>query len=449
VSIPSVSTTPSPRKREKHGLALWASVAVICVATLAVTYFLFVEPPPPRTIVIATGGRNGAYYAFAQKYADQLQKDGLTLDVRETAGSVENLKLLTDDAAGVGLAIIQSGVASPEECETCYALGSLYREPLWVFYRGAPFERLSQLAGKRIGVGPPGSGTYAVARRLLAANGLGDAAGSEGIARATLIEESVADSAKALKKGDLDVAFMVAALEADYVRDLLHDDDVHLFSFGQQEAYHRRFRFLSRVTLPAGLIDLGQQRPAQDVALLAPTAMLVARKDLHPALVPPLLTIATRIHGKGDELSNPGEFPTAAFTDFPVSEEARHFYRSGPPVLQRILSFWPASLVDRAKVMLIPLVMLLMPLLRAAPPFVRWRIQRKIYRWYAALRAIDERLSAGLTDAQIDEETARLREIEQSIHRVDVPLSYMKDVYHLRLHLSMLQEKLDRRRSAR
>ena len=176
--------------------------------------------------------------------------------------------------------------------------------------------------------------------------------------------------------------------------------------------------------------------------------MLVARKDLHPAWVPPLLTIATTIHGKGDELSNPGEFPTASFTDFPVSDEARHFYRSGPPMLQRILPFWLASLVDRAKVMLIPLVMLLMPLVRAAPPLVRWRTRRKIYRWYAALRAIDENLAAGLSGTQIDAEKARLREIEQQIQHVDVPLSYMKDFYHLRLHLTMLQEKLDNLRPA-
>jgi len=421
-------------------------IAFVCTAALAVTYFQFVEPPPPRTIVIASGTKNGAYYAIAQKYAQQLKKDGLTLQVRETAGSVENLKLLRDDHAGVAIAIVQSGVANPEECDSLNALGSLYREPLWVFYRGPAIDRISQLAGKRVGVGPAGSGTYAVAMRLLAANGLTDAASSDKNAKTILSMDDVADSAKALRKGDLDAAFFVAALEADYVRDLLHDESIHLMSFGQQEAYHRRFHFLSKVTLPAGLLDLGLNHPARDTALLAPTAMLVARKDLHPALVPPLLTIATNIHGKGDELSDPGEFPSTSFTDFPVSEEARHFYRSGPPVLQRILPFWPASLVDRAKIMLIPLLVLLMPLLRAAPPFMRWRTRRKVYRWYGELRGIDERLDGELPDAQIDEEIAHLHAMERKINRVHVPLSYMKDFYHLRLHLNMLQEKLANRR---
>ena len=137
-----------------------------------------------------------------------------------------------------------------------------------------------------------------------------------------------------------------------------------LLSFDQHEAYHRRFRFLAPVTVPAGMANLGRNIPARDVALLAPTAMLVVRKDFHPALVPLLLTTATRIHGQGDELSEPGEFPSESYCDFPLSEDARRFYKSGQPVLQRLLPFWLASLADRAKVMLIPLVMLMMPLLQ-------------------------------------------------------------------------------------
>ena len=225
------------------------------------------------------------------------------------------------------------------------------------------------------------------------------------------------------------------------------DGRVSLLNFDQHEAYHRRFRFLAPVTVPAGLVDLGRNIPGQDVALLAPTAMLVVRKDFHPALVPLLLTTATRIHGKGDELSDPGEFPSGSYCDFPVSEDARHFYKSGPPVLQRLLPFWLASLVDRAKVMLIPMVMLMMPLLRAAPPLMRWRTRRKIYLWYSDLREIDQRLVTGLSGPELDEELARLKDIEHQVAYVDVPLSYMEEFYHLRLHLAMLQQHLIELRS--
>ena len=217
---------------------------------------------------------------------------------------------------------------------------------------------------------------------------------------------------------------------------------MHLLDFDQHEAYHRRFRFLSPVTVPAGLVDLGRNIPARDVDLLAPTAMLVVRKDFHPALVPLLLATATRIHGKGDALSDPGEFPSESFCDFPVSDDAKHYYKSGQPVLQRLFSFWLASLIERAKVMLIPVVMLMMPLVRAAPPLMRWRTRRKIYLWYSDLREIDQRLVTGLSGPELDQELARLDEIEHQVAHVDVPLSYMEEFYHLRLHMGMLKQHL-------
>jgi hypothetical protein len=219
---------------------------------------------------------------------------------------------------------------------------------------------------------------------------------------------------------------------------------VHLLGFEQHEAYHRKYRYLSQLTLPEGLVNLGQNVPAKDVALVAPMATLVARKDLHPALVSLLLTVATDVHKPGDELSNPGEFPSASFTDVPVSKDAQEFYKEGPPWLQRYLPFWLASLVDRLKVMLVPLIMLMLPLFRAAPPLVRWRTRRKIYLWYSALRDIDQKIALGLSGPALEQELARLREINRQVTFVEVPLSYMEEFYHLRLHLTMLLQTLER-----
>jgi TRAP transporter TAXI family solute receptor len=422
---------------------MWGWILGLCLAVLVATYLMFVEAPPPRSLVIASGGQSGAYYRFANRYAEELRKAGLSVEVRETAGSVENLQLLGQGDSGVSVAIVQSGVANPEQAEHLYALGSLYREPLWVFYRGdRPIERLGQLEGKRLGVGREGSGTHAVATRLLAVNGLLEPGPTAGDPRVRLVPEDVATAAAALQEGELDAAFFVAAFEADYIQRLLHDEDVNLLSLDQREAYRRRFRFLAPVTLPAGIVDLGRNVPDRDVALIAPTAVLAVRKDFHPALIPLLLSIATRVHGAGDVLSEPGEFPSEAYCDLPVSEDAKRYYRLGEPVLQRLLPFWLASLADRAKVMIIPLIMLMMPLFRAAPPLMRWRTRRKIYRWYSHLRDVDRKLVAGLSDADLDRELARLRDIEHQVASLDVPLSYMEESYHLRLHLRILQQQL-------
>lgn len=423
---------------------VWSWVVGVCLAAMVATYVMFVEPPPPRRLVMAGGGRGGAYHRFAERYADELRKEGLTLEVRETAGSVENLKLLDEPDSGVSLAIVQSGVATAEQAKTIHALGSLYREPLWIFHRvEKPVQRLTDLRGARIGVGADGSGTQAVAMRLLAANGLSKAttaAGSETSLK--LFRQDAAEAAEALRKGELDAAFFVAAFEAESIRVLLGDDRVRLLSFDRQEAYRRRFRFLAPVTLPAGIVDLRRDLPAEDVALLAPTAMLAVRSDFHPALVPVLLSAARRIHGGGDVLNEPREFPSDSYCDLPVDEDARRFYTSGQPVLQRLLPFWLASMADRAKLMLIPLVMLAMPLFRAAPPLIRWRTRRKIYRWYAALRDVDQRLAAGIAGNDLDRQIDRLRKIEHQVVWVDVPLSYMEEFYQLRMHLGMLQQRL-------
>jgi len=234
----------------------------------------------------------------------------------------------------------------------------------------------------------------------------------------------------------------VAAFEAENVQELVRDERAELMGFERQEAHRRLFRFLAPVTLPAGVVDLARDLPGRDVALLAPTAMLVVRPHFHPALVPLLLAAATRLHGAGTVMAEPGEFPSEAYCDLPMGEDARRFYRHGQPMLQRLLPFWLASLADRAKLMLIPLVMLLMPLLRAAPPLIRWRTRRKIYRWYAVLREIDQKLESGLGGLDLDREVARLRSIEHKVVWVDVPLSYMEEFYQLRMHLTLMQNRL-------
>ena len=431
-------TASSSQGQGKHALTVWGTIVCLCLAALIGTYMLFVEAPPPSKIVIATGDESGAYFKFAQKYAAELLKEGLTLDVRATEGSVKNLDLLKDDASGVSIAIVQSGVVPEADFDRYHALGSLFREPLWVFYRskGGILDRLNLLEG-RIGIGPSGSGTQKIAMQLLAANGV-----KAEPDKIVFKEDSVKLAADKLQKGELEAAFFVAAFEADYVKKLMRDENVKLLSFSQHEAYHRKYRFLSEVTIPAGLANLGKNLPRENVSLVAPTAMLVARKDLHPALVTLLMTTATRILSKGDELSNPGEFPSPSFTDVPISEAASHFYKYGPPMLQRMLPFWLASLADRLKVMLIPLVMLLMPLFRAAPPLVRWRTRRKIYLWYSLLRDIDKKIVHGLSEPALSVEIARLHDIEKQVALVEVPLSYMEEFYHLRWHLTMVRETL-------
>jgi len=404
------------------------------MATLA--YVLFVKAAPPGSIEIAAGAKDGQYYHFANRYAKELKRNGIKVHVRETQGSAENLDLLTDPAGKVSVALVQGGMADAELHADLRALGSLYREPLWIFLRhDLEVTRLGQLAGCRIAVGKKGSGTRLVAIQLLEACGVGPD-------QATLIDAGGQEAADRLEQGSIDAACFVASIDTGYVQRLGRSPEARLMNIEEQEALTRHFRELSAVTVPAGLLDLAHDVPPEDTAVVAPAALLVVRSTLHPALASVLLEAARRVHARGDALSAPGEFPSTRFVDLPLSEEAEHYYRYGPPFLQRLLPFWLANFLDRIKLLALPLIVLAMPLIRATPPLLRWRIRRKVYRWYARLREIDPLMSCVISSAEARLRLENLRELETQIAHVETPLSYMEEYYNLRVHLDLVHRCL-------
>jgi TRAP transporter TAXI family solute receptor len=393
----------------------------------------FVNPAPPRTLVIATGHADGAYYLFAQRYRELLAHNGVELDIRTTAGSIENLEQLQDDS--VNLAFVQGGTAAADTGKLT-SLGSLYYEPLWVFYRGGQtLTRLSELADKRIAIGEQGSGTYAITSQLLGDNFIDSTAD-------TIQPIGGATAAEALLAGDIDALFLVAAPAAPLVQQLLYQQDIRLMSFARAAAYTRMHPFLSAVTLPEGVIDLQTNIPPRDTVLLAATANLVVGNDFHPALVSLLLQAATRVQGTGDLFAQPGAFPNRDNLEFPLNDDARRFYKHGPPFLQRYLPFWTASMIDRLKVMLVPLLTLLLPLVKIMPPTYRWRVRKKIYRWYRELQALDTETPEIHSGNALDSLLQKLDTLEEEVRKVSVPLSYADELYSLRLHIGLVRDKL-------
>ena len=396
----------------------------------------FVNPAPPRTIVIATGQKDGAYFQFAERYRELLAAEGIELQIRETAGSIENIRLLEDPHSDVDLAFVQGGVGAQAESDSIVSLASLYFEPLWVFYRGDQIiNRLTGFSQKRMSIGAEGSGTRAVALTLLKDNHL-DAASDY------LLSMGNREGQEALMGGNIDAAFFVASPRSKLVQNLLRDKAINLMSFQRASAYTRRHHYLSQVTLPEGVIDLKVNIPPSDTALLAASANLVANDDFHPALVSLLLQIAAQVHGGGDLFEKPGEFPNARNLEFKLDDDAARYFKHGPPVLQRYLSFWTANLIDRLKIMMVPLVTLLIPLFKIMPPAYRWRVRKKIYRWYRELQALDIDHPERESDENRQSLLTRLETIEEEVRKVDVPLSYADELYDLRLHIGLVRSKL-------
>ncbi len=394
-----------------------------------------VKPAPPKRVVIAAGEPGGAYYAHAQAYARQLAREGIHLEVLATRGSVENLALLQSGKAD--MALVQGGVMPADgRTDGMAGLGSLYYEPLWLFRRqGIEVKgRLPSLRGLTFSIGPEGSGTRALVTRLLADNGLGDDANQ--------LSLPSAEAARRLEAGTLDAAFFVSSPRGALVRGLIHSPRVVPLSFERAAAYARRYAYLTTLVLPEGAEDLSRNLPAHDIRLLATTAGLVVREDLHPALVSLMMQILSRVHGEGGWFERPGEFPTPEHLAFPLHPQAERYYKHGPPFLQRYLPFWLASFLDRIKIMLLPLLGLMLPAFKIVPPLYRWRMRSRIYRWYDKLENVDTR-SANDPDADPDELRAVLDDLEREVRDIRVPLAFSDQLYHLRLHIDLVRRRVE------
>lgn len=423
----------SPRILES--LKVWGPLVALTLVGFVIA-FQFIGPAPPNTITIATGSESGAYHGFAVQYRRILARDGIALKVRATLGSVENLALLKKGA--VDIALVQGGTISDDGRGALQSLGSLFLEPLWVFTaKGIQVRHLSDLKGKRVAIGPEGSGTRALALILLTANGV-DAANTK------LVGETSDPAVAALLAGAIDAAIFVASPQALYIKRLLSSGDIGLMSFDRAQAYERLYPYLRVAKLHQGMAGLLGNIPSKDTKLLAAVASLMARDDLNANLIPVILAAVTRIHRQDALFEAPGEFPTAKFAPIGLNEDARRYLEDGPSYLYRVLPFAAASLIDRIKIMMLPLITLLFPLFKIAPPIYRWRIRSKIYRWYATVREIDCMAIEGEFPHGLDGEIARLQQVEKDVAHTSVPLSYMEEQYHLRLHIGFVLDRLER-----
>jgi len=427
------------RKDEKIGfrekLIFLLPAAVLAISAFVVAFY-FVDPFPPRRISIGCGPPEGANFIYAQAYREILSKEGITLDLRNTAGSAENLKLLGAASGGVEVAFVQGSTKSLAQNTDLVSLGSLFFEPLWIFHRSdlAP-QRIPDLKGLRLAVGEEGSGTKILTMQLLELNGVN-------AQNTRILFYGYQKAADMLLNAEVDVAFFVSTHLAAYVTKLINSKSAKLMGLERADAYALRYHYLYVLKLPEGVIDFEANIPARDLKLVAPTTQLVARPNLHPALINLLLEAAEIVHELGGEFEREGEFPTPRYLDFKLSPVAERFFKHGPPFLQRYLPFWIAILVSRITFVLLPLVAVMLPLFKLLPLIYRWRMRSKIYRWYSKLRAFDPERNQEEGAERLQEYLVELDGIEAKVSNISVPLAYSEELYHLRMHIDLLRSKL-------
>lgn len=437
-NVPGETERVSRWTRARELAWVLAPAAAIVVAAL---WFAsrFVEPAPPKTVVMSTGGPTGAYHGFGKRYAEVLGRAGIRLDLRASAGSVENVSRINDPKSGVSVTLLQGGITDAKASPELVSLGRTFLEPVWVFYRGeAIMHRLAQFKGMRLAVGPEGSGTRALAEAMLKANTITSAE----ISLSPLGAEA---AVQAVSAGELDGVFLVMAPNAPLIQTLLRQQHLHLMSFSQADAYTRLLPYLEKIVLPQGIVDLASNVPSSDVVMLAASAALVARSDVHPALVGLLVDAVQEVHSGGGLFHRAGDFPRRIDPEFAMSADAERVYRTGHSFLKRMLPFWLATFIERIIIILVPVATILLPLFKVVPLIYQWRIKRRVFYWYEQLKRLERRIATTNAAADTAEFKAEIDRIEAAATVVPLPVGFSEQLYNLRSAINLVRQKIHAR----
>ena len=411
----------------------------LAIALLGLAYW-WLDPNPPKHVTLATGPAQSAYEEFGKRYAKALLRDGITVELITTQGSAENLQLLRSGKTDLGF--VQGGTSDYTDAdkENLQSLGSLFVEPVWLFYREdaalkitatATLSSLAQLQGMKINTGTPGSGVPSLMNKLLESNRVETAT-----LKISSLEQTPATMA--FLAGDIDAIVFASAPESLMVQMLLQTPGIKLMNFPQSDAYSRRFDFLSATRLPRGVVDLAANIPPDDVRLVGPTTALITRTSTHPALLQLFALAGNAMHGGAGWFKRARAYPNIENNELPIAKEAERAMKSGPPLLQRYLSFWMANLVERMWLALSFIIVLLLPLSRILPPLYTFRVRSRIFRWYGQLRDIEVR-------SQTEDNQALLKELnmlESKAEKITVPLSDTDELYALRSNIHLVRKKL-------
>jgi TRAP-type uncharacterized transport system substrate-binding protein len=413
-----------------------AFIAIIASIFVAIWLIL---PAPSKTLTIATGFSEGLYHQFAKQLQAELAKQKITLQIRSTGGSADNLALMADPKSGVDLAIIQSGIGDPSQYPKLTSLAGLFYEPLWVWYRpeafkseGGTLQQLSQLRGKKVSIGNVGSGTAVLAQAILTLNAIEPV-------QLGLLNLTPDQAIQKLRQGEIDVAMIVLAGEAPILKDFYRVPGIRLMDFDQAEAYTRVLPYLNRVEIPRGLVSIAHDLPKENIHVIAPTATLVAHSDINPATVSLLLGASYDILRNYSRLQKPGEFPSSKGLDFPMDLDAEIFLKDGPSFFYRHLPFWGAVWLERVIKILIPLLLILLPIATYLPAILNLSLKIRLGRLYKTLKNIEKRFASS---EKAESLISELDHLEKRIERLNISAMQSKALYDLRMHIALVRDQL-------
>ncbi|PID43361.1 MAG: hypothetical protein CSA52_02330 [Gammaproteobacteria bacterium] len=414
--------------------------ALPVIATSVLLYYLVIwlRLIPPQSVTMAAGKPGSAYHEVAVAYQKVLAEDGITLKIIETAGSAENRDLMDNPDGKADIALIQGGITStnPE----LNALAAVFPEPLLTFARSdkATSGNPGEWDGYRVATGSTGGGTRAVVQQLAHITGV-PALSSDS-------DFNNQEASEALVRGDLDIAFFVAPLSAPYLQPLYNSTEIKLLPLQHARALANQLPEARWIELYGGAIRYSPAYPPETVPLITMVTKLVARDNLHPALVNRLVRAMIRVHMKPGPLVMDYSFPNTELLDMKADIYSAKLLREGFSPLESFIPYWMAAQINRFAILLLPIVFLLLPLFKVLPALVAWRMRARVYRYYDRLHEIDLQLS-DQSDKKPDKEereklSKELEEIEAGLRDESLPLRYREQAYIASGHVGFVRRKL-------
>jgi TRAP-type uncharacterized transport system substrate-binding protein len=415
------------------GVIAFAVLCALGIVSLALSYFI---PSPPSKVTIATAFKGASFDYYGHLYRERFARANIDLELRETEGAVENIRLLGETDSGVDIAFVTGGVSDGAHSPGLESLGTIDYLPIWIFYNSTEtLDRLSQLKGRRIAVGPEGSGTRFTAETILSKAAVTSST-------ATLTLEAGNAAAEALIQKKIDAAIILGAPETSAVHALLRNPEIRLMNFSLAEAYTRLFPNLVRLVLPEGAIDIDADVPPRDISLVATTNRVLIRNDLHPAIINLLLETMLEVHGGSGIFQHVGEFPRPMDTDYPVAASAMDFYKNGPSIFEKYLPLWLIVHAKRMIAIVIAAVALGFPLVHYLPLLYKWSIRRRLLGWYGQLKILEASIEANQSQQSLLAAQTEIDRIETAVSHTRVPLGFVDQLYDLRGHIDIVRRRL-------
>ena len=418
-----------------HHILLKALAAVFSVLALSWLALAYLIPAPPSTVTLATGTKGTTFNYFGERYGERFARAGIKLALRETAGGFVNYKLLQDANSGVDIAFVAGGVGDRNAAPHLLSAGTVFPSPSWLFYAGPEtIDSLPQLKGKRIAIGPEGSGARYTAELILSKANVNSKT-------ATLLPYGGAAAVAALNDGKVDAVLINSGANAPAVAALLKNPRVRLMDFSSSaEALARNFPGLSHVQLPKGTLELDPPNPPNDITLLQIPGKVLFRDDLHPAVVQLLASTMKEEHDRAGLFQRVGEYP-ATDSEFPMSQIVVDYYKNGPSFLQGYLPFWTVVYAQRIIAFVVAALAILLPLFGFAPRLYAWFVHEHVRKLYRRLRIIEKTLAAGLTLPQIESLQHELADIDHAAAGI-ISMRNSDLYFMLRYHLDRTRSHL-------